>query len=170
MTVAASLCWLAACPTRGVHFLFQQLLRIVAWMIDWSPWLLGATANVVHAPLPRGPVRARRIPGHLKNEIARAAAEGHLAESGAKVMTIMRWRPGWMAMAGSTKAANRFTRTRVAVYWRAVRAALAASPLRHYSLAWDGTRAGMREVLVAALWSPALRRAVWLPPQARDSG
>eukprot|EP00974_Lingulodinium_polyedra_P075586 7323957-Lingulodinium_polyedra.AAC.1 len=57
----------------------------------------------------------------------------------------------------------------MARYLEATRKAFQGAQQPIWSVAWDATRAGGKDLLFSCLWHPASGLAAWLPPQVLGS-
>eukprot|EP00974_Lingulodinium_polyedra_P036836 3532195-Lingulodinium_polyedra.AAC.1 len=71
----------------------QQLIRFVACIIEQSKWIVEASDDALLAAVPKATRRHRVIGQVLKDAMAKAAAQGHLARTAQKVVrSVKRFR------------------------------------------------------------------------------
>ena len=163
MPVATFLAWTFKAASAAVRVACRQLVLFLALMLERGAWLEAASRDPLDAALPVASVKRRRISREVKDRVAEAGSEGQLGQSGRQVLQIMgRW-GRWQQQA--FKTANSFLPGRVAAYWQAGQEAFRAGGGPVLSLSWDATRAGGKEMLFSCIWSPALQKGMWLPPQ-----
>ena len=148
--------------------MYKQVLCAVAWRLERGAWVSTATTDLLQAPLPQGPVKRRRLRTALTHHAAQAVAEAHIGRSGRAVFDALQRFRSVVAKTRVSRA-NEWCRLRVAAYWAYGRALLRTAPKPWFSLAWDGTRAGGKEALFAALYTHALGVGMWLPPQVQGA-
>ena len=165
VTLPEALLALAKGPSPRCASIFVHLVVYLADMVDRGAWVQGAPTSVLDAPMPQGARKRRRMPRTTRDVVAAMAADGGLARSGNKVLLVMARKHGWMKDS-RPRLGGAVTRERCARYWACVRKKLKHVKKQHWTLVWDGTRAGRKDLLIGCLWSRELSLACWLPPQA----
>ena len=156
--------------SMGVHArtksIFLQVVLHVAAMLDGSTWLAGGSTAVADVPLPRGTRKRRRVPQVVKEMVVEWAADASFFRSTSKIMLYIARKQGHLNPAAAAGLQN-WVLLRVARYWACCQAVLRSASPVYLTIAWDGTRVGLREHLFGVLYSPGLGKGFWLPPQVQ---
>ena len=89
MHLATFLQWLSSSSNDLVQWVLFQVICWVAFFVETGPWILEATDDALQAPLPSANRRMRRYSQSLKEEVAKAAAEGSHGRSARQVLENM---------------------------------------------------------------------------------
>ena len=123
----------------------------ISFLLDRSVWLRGASDNVLDTGVPEGTHKRRRIAARVMEGVARAAGTGELGRSGSKVMqSLWKQRKG---ICQREENANRFQLLRMARYFEAAQRTFRQPSTEVWSVAWDATRAGGKDLLFSCLWN-----------------
>ena len=104
---------------------------------------------LMHAPVPMGDHRVRRLDRQLLAAVCDAAGERTLGRIGGQVAHFMARARGWSIKEVSKTVANNTGIQRVLQYSAACRKAMADPEVRIVSIAFDGTRMSKRDTLYA---------------------
>ena len=164
MHLATFLQWLSSSSNASVQWVLFQVICWVAFFVETGPWILEATDDALQALLPSANRRKRRYSQSLKEEVAKAAAEGSHGRSARQVLENMSRFQRRIVSAAAGKA-NSWIDLRLARYWAAALELSRGGGLHVFGLALDATRAGGKDMLFSCLYFPEVGKGFWLPPQ-----
>ena len=99
--------WLARLsPQEPIKAILASALAFVAWLVESGPvWDSASADAALHAPVPRGSERCRRLDPALPRALAAEAATGSLGRTGAQVnRALARLRCKGLTLLGKTTA------------------------------------------------------------------
>ena len=120
------------------------------------------------SPAPRGRLRSRRINKWLLNAYGRAAGQGDLARTGAKLERVLRWahRKRGANQGLTSDTANKAQSVRAKRYRDTCAEEFHFHKVRVVSVSQDASRMSGKDTLYCAFYDPARDIACWGDPMA----
>ena len=144
----------------------RSLICTVAFLIEHSGmWICASPDALLHAPVPAGTKRSKRLDDNLKRAVGEVIAIGEGGKTAGKVVgTLARFRR-WGSNRFGVRPATNAMAGRVASYFCNIHAELHPERCTQLAIAVDGTRMGGKGVLFFSCYSPAIDKAFGAPPQ-----
>ena len=167
VSIVALLIWLIQAG-RVFKAMFKSLCDFVAFVIERGPHYDRCSDDaLLHAPVPKGPTRARRLDPQLRDAVGHMLSKGELGRTGSQCSALLARVRKWKVKAFGPTSADRAMEDRVAWYYHESQQFFSRGDLGIVSCALDATRMNYRDTLYCALYSPHLKLATWCPPQAK---